>query len=78
MSYKLGRKVKCVEEIELGGLYFFGGTLYVYAGRSLQFGNAYTFMCDLGTLYMVEYGVQRTIERGEMYNAKITKKDAKK
>lgn len=66
MQYRAIKKIKSVEELELGGTYVFENTLYVYAGKTPLMGDAYTFVCELGTYYLNKKGVETIIENGAM------------
>lgn len=62
MKYKVIKKIKNIDELELGGIYLLESELYVYAGQSPMMGNAYTFMCEYGTYYLNKTGVLKLIE----------------
>lgn len=72
MRYKVIRRITSVEELKLGGTYIFENTIYVYAGRTPMMGNAYTFVCELGTYYLNERGVQTIIDNQDFRLVKTT------
>lgn len=65
MKYKIIKQIHSIDELELGGMYVFENTLYVYAGQSPMMSNAYTFMCELGTYYLNKAGLQTIMDNEE-------------
>lgn len=76
MEYRLLGKVKDINDLQFGALYYFDDTLYVYAGRAIAYGNAHTFLCAFGTYYMNDAGVKALIDNGLMQLAQARKINA--